>query len=124
MSRYRIERWKNIFLPNMAMLRQQLTMEGFDVHQWNDQPGAVYGWRKYPVERAQWIISGSIRITVKDVGIFTLKTGDRNYIPIETYYRWEVVGEEPVAYMTGEKSLPPAPVVKKKRGRKKKEKDL
>ena len=121
MPDYRIERWREVFLPNMATLRYKLTAEGFNLSQWTDQPGAAYGWRKFPFERAHWIISGSLRLTIRNVGTFTLDTGDRIYIPVENYYRWEAAGEQPILYIIGEKD---APVEKKKRGRKKKEKNL
>jgi mannose-6-phosphate isomerase-like protein (cupin superfamily) len=93
MANYSVTRWREIFAPNIATLRFRLTGEGFQTSQWIDQPHAVYGWRKSPLEHAHWVISGSLRITIKDVGSFFLNVGDRDFIPIETYYRIEAVGD-------------------------------
>lgn len=121
MSNYSVTRWREICSPNAATLRFRLTGEGFQVSQWTDQPNAIYGWKKSPLERTHWVISGSLKITIKDVGIFTLNAGDRDFIPVETYYRAETVGEEPVMYLVGERTKP---IIRKKRGRKRKPTEL
>lgn len=114
---YRIERWREVYQPNPAMLRLTLEREGYQVFQWTDRPNAFYGLHKHTTEQSHWIISGSLELTVERKGTFTLNAGDRDFMPAETYHSARVTSEEPVIYLVGEKI---SVIEKKKRGRKKK----
>ena len=120
MTNYSIMRWREFSPPNRATLRLRLENEGFKLSHWIDSPHTGCGWRKLDKERVHWVISGSLKVFIKDVGSFVLNSGDRDFIPVGVYFRWEVVGEEPVMYLVGERDKP---VIKKKRGRPKKKKD-
>lgn len=102
---YKVERWKEVYPPNPAMLRLLLVREGYEVFQWGDRPRTFYGAHKHPEEQSHWIISGSLEIHVKDVGTFQLGPGDRDFIPAETYHTAEVLGDEAVVYLVGIKPL-------------------
>jgi quercetin dioxygenase-like cupin family protein len=97
---YRVER-SNGNVPLSAMLRLQLTNEGYDVFQWCDNPGMVYGSHKHSEDQSHWVISGTLEITVERVGTFELKAGDRDYLPAEAYHSARVIGNEPVMYLVG-----------------------
>lgn len=103
---YRVERWKEVYSPNPAMLRLLLVREGYEVFQWADRPRAFYGAHKHPEEQSHWIISGNLEIHVKDVGTFQLGPGDRDFMPAETYHTAQVLGDEAVVYLIGIKQLP------------------
>lgn len=100
---YRVERWKEPYKPNSAMLRLILEQEGYRVFQWGDRAGMFYPNHKHAEEQTHWIVSGSLELTVERHGVFTLQTGDRDFMPAETYHSARVLGEEPVVYLIGEK---------------------
>lgn len=115
---YRVEKWTAFHTPNSAMLRHQLVVEGYDVFQWSDQPGMVYGLHKHDRAQSHWVISGSLELSVQDFGDFVLEAGDRDFMPAGTYHSARVVSDEPVLYLIGEMRAPivdEKPAVKKRR---------
>jgi len=110
---YRVERWTAHHAPNSAMLRYTLGAEGFDVFQWSDLPGMVYGLHKHPEDQSHWIVSGRLEIHVMNVGTFQLGPGDRDFMPSETYHSARVIGDEPVVYVVGIKKPVPIKSVNK-----------
>lgn len=100
---YRVERWNELNPPLSAMLRLRLTQENYDVFQWCDNPGAVYGSHMHDEDQTHWILSGTLEIAVERVGTFELKAGDRDFMPARTYHTARVIGEEPVMYLVGVK---------------------
>ena len=102
-SGYRVDKWAGMSAPNPAMLRHILVTEGYSVHQWQDQPEAMYGSHKHDNDQSHWILSGSLELTVERVGTFLLEPGDRDFMPAGTYHSARVVGDEPVMYLVGEK---------------------
>ena len=115
MPGYRVERWNALHPPNSAMLRYTLSSEGFEVFQWSDRPGTVYGPHKHGEDQSHWIVSGQLEISVRGGGTFQLGTGDRDFMPADTYHSARVIGEEPVLYLVGVKQPPPPSVKKPKR---------
>jgi quercetin dioxygenase-like cupin family protein len=100
---HRIERWKEIYEPNPAMLRHILVREGYKVSQWCDRPNMMYANHKHGEDQTHWIISGALELTIENVGTFTLEAGDRDFMSANTYHSAQVIGEEPVVYLVGEK---------------------
>jgi quercetin dioxygenase-like cupin family protein len=98
---YRVERWNEINPPLSAMLRLRLTQENYDVFQWCDNPGAMYGNHMHDEDQSHWILSGTLEITVERVGTFELNAGDRDFMPARIYHSARVIGEEPVMYLVG-----------------------
>jgi mannose-6-phosphate isomerase-like protein (cupin superfamily) len=98
---YRVERWSEINPPLPAMLRLRLTQENYDVFQWCDNPGMAYGNHMHGEDQSHWILSGTLEITVEQVGTFELNAGDRDYLPARAYHSARVIGEEPVMYLVG-----------------------
>ncbi len=117
---YRVERWKQPYPPNPAMLRLELTHEGYDVFQWADRPNTSYGSHKNPQAQSRWIVSGNLEIVVERIGRYVLGPGDRDFMPADTYHTARVLGNEPVVYLVGElnKPIAAAEPAKPKRGRK------
>lgn len=102
-TNYRVEKWKEVYAPNAAMLRLVLEREGYRVFQWSDRPAMVYPHHKHPKDQSHWIISGALEITVERVGTFVLEAGARDFMPANTYHTARVVSDEPVVYLVGEK---------------------
>ena len=99
---YRVERWKQPYPPNTAMLRLELTQEGYDVFQWADRPNTNHGSKKNPQAQSHWIVSGNLEIVVERIGRYVLGPGDRDFMPADTYHTLRVLGNEPVVYLVGE----------------------
>lgn len=104
MQDFRVEKWDKPHAPNAAMLRLILENEGYRVFQWSDRAGMIYGNHKHGEDQSHWIISGALEITVEGFGTYVLESGDRDFLPAETYHTARVVGEEEaVVYLIGEK---------------------
>ena len=99
---YRFEKWKEFHAPNPATLRYHLGNEGYDVFQWCDRPGMTYGVHKHEEDQCHWVVSGTLELSVLNVGVFILEAGDRDFLPAGTYHSARVIGEEPVLYLIGE----------------------
>jgi quercetin dioxygenase-like cupin family protein len=98
---YGVQRWNELNPPHPAMLRLRLTLENYDVFQWCDNPGIVYGPHMHDEDQTHWILSGTLEITVQQAGTFTLNAGDRDHLPARAYHSARVVGDEPVMYLVG-----------------------
>lgn len=103
MSKYRIERWKEVYAPNGAMLRFWMEREGYRVFQWGDRPEMTYALHKHDEDQSHWIISGKLELTIERVGTFTLEAGDRDFMPAGIWHSARVMSEEGVVYLVGEK---------------------
>jgi quercetin dioxygenase-like cupin family protein len=104
MSKYQIFRWDSEIKPKTEELRKIMNAEGYSVYQWSDRAGAVYSEHFHSNDQSHWIISGSLELTVRDVGVFVLNASDRDFMPANTYHSAKVVGNEPVVYLIGEKN--------------------
>lgn len=104
MSGYQVIPWNSEAKPKAEELRKILNKEGYSVYQWSDRAGAVYSEHFHSNDQSHWIISGSLELTIRDVGIFVLNAGDRDIMPTNTYHSARVVGDEPVVYLIGEKN--------------------
>lgn len=99
-----VERWKEPYKPNPAMLRFILSNEGLMVYQWCDMPNSVRMMHKHDKDQTHWVAGGVLQIRLSKTGeIYTLEAGDRDFIAAETYYGLSVVSEEPCLYFVGEK---------------------
>ena len=102
---YSIVRWDGDGLPDPAKLQEKMNDEGYSVYRWSDAPGTVYGKHQHPTDQSHWIISGWLELDVQDAGTFVLGPGDRDVMPAGTDHSARVIGDEPVVYLIGEKSL-------------------
>ena|ERR1700730_11972117 len=97
-----IELWNKSDEPNAQALRQRLESEGYSVFEWSDAPGTVYGSHAHDEDQSHWIISGALELTV-DNKRYTLRAGDRDFLPANTTHSAFVPGNEPVHYLIGAK---------------------
>ena len=97
-----VERWPEDDAPNPADLRQRLQDEGYSVFQWSDAPGTKYGPHAHDEDQSHWILSGELELRVGHEG-YTLRAGDRDFLPANTIHSAFVPGDEPVIYLIGAK---------------------
>lgn len=118
MAEFQVRRWTGFNVPSPAVLVYHLGAEGYLVKHWVGQPGIAYAWRKCRTDRSHWVVSGDLEIIHEKGESYILKAGDRDFIPVNSWYMARVVGEAPVSYLVGEKIEAEKP--KRKRGRPKK----
>lgn len=111
---YCVEKWKEFHRPNAAMLRHLLSVEGYEVFQWSDNPGMTYGSHMHDEDQSHWVVSGSLEVSLTVGGTYVLEAGDRDFMLAGTYHSARVVGEERCVYLIGSKK---PQKVRKKRGR-------
>jgi len=97
-----IERWNDASPPNARELRQQLERQGYSVFQWSDAPGTKYGPHAHGEDQSHWIISGELELRV-GYETYTLRPGDRDFLPADTIHSAFVPGDDAVTYLIGAK---------------------
>lgn len=97
-----VERWAKESLPDAATLKARLQDEGYSVFQWSDAPGTKYGPHSHAEDQSHWILSGELELRVGHE-TYTLRAGDRDYLPANTTHSAFVRGDEPVTYLIGAK---------------------
>jgi quercetin dioxygenase-like cupin family protein len=98
-----IETWNSDDQPDAAELKQQLISEGYSVFQWTDAPGTKYGPHAHGEDQSHWIISGALGLRVGHE-TYTLRAGDRDFLPANTIHSAFVPSDEPVVYLIGAKT--------------------
>jgi len=99
----RIDRWDQPTPPNIEQLRRRLIAEGYSVFQWCDAPATRYDDHSHPQDQSHWILSGELELHVAGE-TYTLRAGDRDFLPANTVHSAFVPGDEPVVYLIGAKS--------------------
>ncbi len=97
-----IERWSDSSLPHSEVLKARLRDEGYSVFQWSDAPGTRYGPHAHAEDQSHWILSGELELRVGHE-TYTLRAGDRDFLPANTMHSAFVPGDEPVTYLIGAK---------------------
>jgi quercetin dioxygenase-like cupin family protein len=97
-----IDRWSDPATPNAQELRARLVSEGYSVFQWSDAPGTRYGPHAHGEDQSHWILSGELELSVGHEA-YTLRAGDRDFLPANTVHSAFVPGHEPVTYLIGAK---------------------
>lgn len=98
----RLERWNEAGRPDAKILRKRLEREGYSVSENTDQPGTRYEPHSHESDQTHWILSGEAEFVVENE-TYTLRAGDRDYLPANTEHSAAVVGSEPVRYLVGVK---------------------
>jgi quercetin dioxygenase-like cupin family protein len=97
-----IEKWSEPDKPDAVDLKQRLQSEGYSVFQWSDAPGTKYGPHAHAEDQSHWILSGELELRVGHE-IYTLRSGDRDFLPANTIHSASVSGDAPVVYLIGAK---------------------
>jgi mannose-6-phosphate isomerase-like protein (cupin superfamily) len=96
------EKWSEDSAPVASELKQRLQSEGYSVFQCSDAPGTKYGPHAHGEDQSHWIVSGELELRVGHE-IYTLRAGDRDFLPANTIHSAFVPGNEPVVYLIGAK---------------------
>lgn len=96
----RVERWKEAEKPNADVLRRRMEAEGYNVFEWSDPPGTIYGPHSHGEDQSHWIVSGALRLGVGRER-YTLRAGDRDFLSAHTEHSAVVPGRERVVYLVG-----------------------
>jgi len=110
----KVNRWRECYPPNPAMLRLLLVREGYEPYQWGERLGAFYGPHFHEEDQVHWVVSGELEITFQDFGTtysYILKAGDRDFMPARKYHTARVVGETELLYLIGIKRAPKVEIV-------------
>jgi quercetin dioxygenase-like cupin family protein len=97
-----VERWSISDTPDAGELKRRLQGEGYSVFQWSDAPGTVYAAHSHPEDQTHWILSGELELRVGRE-TYTLRAGDRDYLPANTTHSAFVPGDQRVTYLIGAK---------------------
>jgi quercetin dioxygenase-like cupin family protein len=97
-----VERWNEDGTPQADNLQQRLQGEGYSVYQWSDPPGTSYGPHVHSEDQSHWVLSGELILRVGDEA-YTLRPGDRDFLPANTTHSAFVPGPLPVIYLIGAK---------------------
>ena len=97
-----IERWSDLASPDQQTLRKLLESDGYSVFQWSDAPGTKYGPHAHQEDQSHWILSGELELRVGHE-TYTLRAGDRDFLPANTMHSAFVPGKRPVTYLIGAK---------------------
>lgn len=98
-----IQRWTDTQLPDRTTLRQRLEAEGYIVTEYVDDPGAVYETHSHESDQTHWVVSGELEFVVNGEK-YSLRAGDRDFLPANTDHSAFVPGNEPLRYLIGVKS--------------------
>lgn len=98
----RIERWSGDEAPSPVELRRRLEEEGYSVFDWSDAPGTHYAAHRHAEDQSHWIVSGALELRIAGQ-TYTLRAGDRDFLPANTVHAAFVPGTEPVRYLIGAK---------------------
>ena len=98
----RLERWSEDAAPDGVELRMRLQSEGYSVFQWSDAPGTRYGPHAHAEDQSHWILRGQLELRVGHE-TYTLRAGDRDFLPANTIHSAFVPGDEPVVYLIAAK---------------------
>jgi quercetin dioxygenase-like cupin family protein len=97
-----IERWNGTSALDAEDLKTRLSREGYSVRQWSDAAGTKYGPHAHQEDQSHWILSGVLELRV-GYEVYTLRPGDRDYLPANTMHSANVPGDQPVTYLIGTK---------------------
>ena len=81
---------------------EELTMEGYSIYEWSDQPGAYYSSHSHRHDECICIVKGKTTFIV-DNKEYVLTTGEKLYLSKNTVHESKNKFNETVTYLIGEK---------------------
>jgi quercetin dioxygenase-like cupin family protein len=95
-----IERWSESEPPDAGVLRERMEAEGYSVFESRDAAGTTYGPHSHTEDQSHWIVSGALTLRI-GWEEYTLRAGDRDYLPANTEHSASVPRDEGVVYLIG-----------------------
>lgn len=97
-----VVRWAKPKKPTLEALQDILRKEGLAFSLFTDPPGVKYGRHKHDFDDFVVIVSGRMKLGINGVE-WILNPGDRIDLPANTPHWAEILGKEPVRYLSAEK---------------------
>lgn len=97
-----VVRWQKPEPPTEQEAEARLQQEGYDVFRWHDVAGSHYPRHRHVHDECLWILKGDLVLTVDD-NKYTLKPGDRLYLPARTPHLADAPTDRSVTYLVGQK---------------------
>ena len=98
-----IERWGEAEAPDARVLRERMEREGYSVFEYRDEPGTSYRPHTHAEDQSHWIVRGALSLRV-GWEEYTLRAGDRDFLPANTEHSASVPDNEAVVYLIGIKN--------------------
>ena len=76
--------------------------EGYKVFEWSDAPGTIYVPHAHAEDQSHWVVTGALKLIVEGRE-YTLRAGDRDFLPSGTVHAARAEGPAPVIYLIGAK---------------------
>lgn len=89
-------------LPSQEEAEARLHQEGYDSFCWYDVPGASYPDHGHSHDECLWILKGEIEFHIGGVN-YTLRPGDRLYLPKGARHTAKVPRTQGVTYLVGQR---------------------
>ena len=99
----KLKRWGRDRPPTARELEDILKKEGLAFYRWRDAAGTTYPWHTHTHGEVRWVISGSIKMCLRDEREIILNPGDRLDLPANTEHWAKVLSNEPVVYLCASK---------------------
>ncbi len=99
----RIVRWERKDLPSQEEAEARLHQEGYESFKWYDVPGACYREHTHEQDECIWVLKGELIFEIEKK-IYSLKGGDRLYLPAHLPHTAQVSKNGSVTYLVGQKS--------------------
>lgn len=95
-----IERWNEDAPPDASVLRERMEAEGYSVFESRDAAGTTYGPHSHAEDQSHWVVSGTLKLRI-GYEEYTLRAGDRDYLPANTEHSAIVPNDEAAVYLIG-----------------------
>ncbi|MBC7693264.1 MAG: cupin domain-containing protein [Methylotenera sp.] len=96
--------------PSEQEAEAKLHQEGYESFRWHDVPGVEYPRHRHEYDECLWILKGEITFNIPAAAgvpsvsqTFSLKPGDRLYLPARTAHTAIVPDAAGVTYLVGQK---------------------
>ena len=98
----RVVHWEKSSLPSEQEIEAHLHKEGYEAFKWHDVGGTHYPSHRHDRDECLWISSGEIIFEIEGVD-YSLKNGDRLYLPSKLKHVARVPAGQAVTYFVGQK---------------------
>jgi mannose-6-phosphate isomerase-like protein (cupin superfamily) len=99
----RIVRWERSEPPSEEEAEARLHQEGYDSFKWYDVPGACYREHAHEQDECIWVLKGELIFEIEQK-TYSLRSGDRLYLPAHLRHTAHVSKDGSVTYLAGQKS--------------------
>lgn len=89
-------------IPTQEEVEARIHHEGYESFKWYDVPGMAYPQHAHEQDECLWILKGELVLEIRGQN-YSLKEGDRIYLPAQTPHTARVPSSRSVTYIVGQK---------------------